>query len=208
MLLASGSPRRREILHQLRIPHLVSAPAGVDESVRDGEHAGAYLERVVRAKLEAACTVFGPTEAAMGDTLRGVNVAAASIVVLVADTSVIVDGAILGKPESLAEAESMIARLAGRTHEVWTRFALGGPSNEAKVLHAETVVTRVTFRALTPERVRRYAESGEGDDKAGAYAVQGLGAALVARIEGSYSNVVGLPAAEVVVALETLGFLS
>jgi septum formation protein len=208
LLLASGSPRRREILHQLRIPHLVAAPSGVDETVREGEHAGAYLERVVRAKLDAACAVFGPTEAAMGDTLRGVNVAAASAAVLVADTSVIVDGAVLGKPGSLAEAESMIAQLAGRTHEVWTRFAIGAPTNEAKFLHAETVVTRVTFRALAPERIRRYAESGEGDDKAGGYAVQGLGAALVSRIEGSYTNVVGLPAAEVVVALENLGLLS
>jgi septum formation protein len=207
LLLASASPRRREILQQLRIPHLVSAPSGVDESVAPGEHAGAYLERVVRAKLSAACVVFGPREAAMGDTLRGVDVAAASAAVLVADTSVIVDGAILGKPESLVEAESMIARLAGRTHEVWTRFAIGAATNEGKVLHSETVVTRVTFRALTPDRIRRYAESGEGDDKAGAYAVQGLGAALVARIEGSYSNVVGLPATEVVVALENLGLL-
>jgi len=207
LLLASASPRRREILHQLRIPHLVSAPSGVDESVATGEHAAAYLERVVRAKLTAACAVFGPTEASMGDTLRGVNVAAAAAAVLVADTSVILEGAILGKPESLAEAEAMITSLAGRTHEVWTRFAIGAPSNQARVVHAETVVTRVTFRALTPERIRRYAESGEGDDKAGAYAVQGLGAALVARIEGSYSNVVGLPAAEVVVALESLGLL-
>jgi septum formation protein len=207
LLLASGSPRRREILHQLRIPHLVSAPSDVDESVAPGEDATAYLERVVRAKLASACAVFGPTEAAMGDTLRGVNVAAASIAVLVADTSVILDGAILGKPESLADAEAMITRLAGHTHEVWTRFAIGAPSNQARVMHAETVVTRVTFRALSPERIRRYAESGEGDDKAGAYAVQGLGAALVARIEGSYSNVVGLPAAEVVVALESLGLL-
>lgn len=207
LLLASGSPRRREILHQLRIPHLVAPPSGVDESVASGEHAGAYLERIVLAKLKSACEVFGPTEASMGDTLRGVNVAAASIAVLVADTSVIVDGAILGKPASLADAEAMIALLAGRTHEVWTRFAIGAPSNEAKTLHAETVVTRVTFRSLTPERIRRYAESGEGDDKAGAYAVQGLGAALVARIEGSYTNVVGLPASEVVVALESLGLL-
>jgi septum formation protein len=207
LLLASGSPRRREILHQLRVPHLVAAPSGVDESVAPGEHAGAYLERVVQAKLVAACAVFGPSAAAMGDTLRGVNIAAAASAVLVADTSVILDGAILGKPASLADAEAMIGRLAGRTHEVWTRFAIGAPTNEARVLHAETVITRVTFRALTPERIRRYAESGEGDDKAGSYAVQGLGAALVARIEGSYSNVVGLPATEVVVALENLGFL-
>jgi septum formation protein len=207
LLLASGSPRRREILHQLRIPHLVGPPSGVDESVASGEHAGAYLERVVRAKLEAACLVFGATEAAIGDTLRGMSVASASLAVLVADTSVILEGAILGKPVSLGEAELMIARLAGRTHEVWTRFAIGAPTNEANALHAETVVTRVTFRALTPERIRRYAESGEGDDKAGGYAVQGLGAGLVARIDGSYTNVVGLPASEVVSALETLGLL-
>lgn len=207
LLLASGSPRRREILHQLRIPHLVAAPGGVDESVAPGEHAGAYLDCVVLAKLHGSSSVFGLSTQAMGGTLRGVNVAAAAAAVLVADTSVILDGAILGKPESLGEAESMIARLAGRTHEVWTRFAIGAPTNEAKVLHAETVVTRVTFRALTPERIRRYAESGEGDDKAGGYAVQGLGAALVARIEGSYTNVVGLPAPEVVVALENLELL-
>jgi septum formation protein len=101
----------------------------------------------------------------------------------------------------------MIARLAGATHEVHTRFAIGlaaSPSDEA---HAETVVTRVTFRPLSNDRIRAYAASGEGKDKAGAYAVQGRGAALVSRIEGSYSNVVGLPACEVMVALERLGLL-
>lgn len=207
LLLASSSPRRREILHQLRIPHLVAAPSGVDERVHEGEHAGAYLERVVEAKLAAASAVFTFDPSSLGDTLRGVNVASAAAAVLVADTSVILDGAILGKPSSVTEAEAMISSISGRVHEVWTRFAIGAPTAEAKVLHVETVVTRVTFRSLTPERIRRYAESGEGDDKAGAYAVQGIGAALVARIEGSYSNVVGLPAAEVVVALENLGLL-
>jgi septum formation protein len=206
LLLASASPRRREILQQLRIPHLVAAPSGVDESVASGEDAAVYLERVVRAKLTAAGAVFCDPHTT-GDTLRGLDRASRAGAVLVADTSVILDGAILGKPGSIAEAESMIARLAGRTHEVWTRFALGQPTPEAEVVHVETVVTRVTFRSLTPERIRRYAESGEGDDKAGAYAVQGLGAALVAHIEGSYSNVVGLPAAEVVVALENFGLL-
>jgi septum formation protein len=208
LLLASGSPRRREILQNLRIPHLVAPPAGVDESVAAGEDPATYLDRVVRAKLAAACAVFSLTQNALGDTLRGVNVAAAAGAVLVADTSVICDDAILGKPASVNEAEQMIARLAGRTHEVWTRFAIGAPETSPNVLHVETVITKVTFRALTPARIRRYAESGEGDDKAGAYAVQGLGAALVARIEGSYSNVVGLPAAELIIALETLGLVS
>lgn len=208
MQLASGSPRRREILENLRLPFVVAA-APVDESTAAGESAATYMERVVGLKLGAAVGA-GPA-----------NVAA----ILVADTSVIVDGAIVGKPGSTAEAEAMIARLAGRTHEVWTRFSLGTPDDaaggstgrsggapdaiatKARVLHAETVVTRVTFRPLTAERVRAYAASGEGMDKAGAYAVQGLGASLVRRIEGSYSNVVGLPACELVQALEGLGLL-
>ena len=144
----------------------------------------------MRAKLSAVCreAEIGPAQA-----------------VLVADTSVIDQGSILGKPADVAEADAMIARLAGRTHEVWTRFAISAPEKVGRVLHEETVITRVTFRALTPARIRAYAESGEGMDKAGAYAVQGLGAGLVARIDGSYTNVVGLPACEVLVALEGLG---
>ena len=133
------------------------------------------------------------------------NIAAAARAVLVADTSVIDEATILGKPASNDEAEAMIARLAGKTHEVWTRFAIGAPEAPARSLHEETVMTRVTFRSLTSERVRAYVASGEGTDKAGGYAVQGRGAGLVARIEGSYSNVVGLPACEVMVALERLG---
>lgn len=208
LLLASGSPRRREILQNLRIPHLVAPPVGVDESVAPGEAPEPYLARVVRAKLDASVHVFTLGDNVLGDTLRGVNVASAAGAVLVADTSVVCDGEILGKPESLDHAEAMIARLAGRTHEVWTRFAIAAPEPAARVLHEETVVTRVSFRALTPARIRRYAESGEGDDKAGGYAVQGLGAGLVSRIEGSYTNVVGLPASEVVVALENLGMVA
>jgi septum formation protein len=221
LLLASGSPRRREILETLGVPIVVRA-ADADETVRDGEAPAGYLARVVRAKLQAAGALL-----AKDASLRGRCAA-----ILVADTSVIAApapapggpianrvtdaaaadtgaaGAILGKPGSVDEAERMIARLAGRTHEVWTRFAIGAAGESApSPLHEETVVTRVTFRPLTPARVRAYAESGEGTDKAGAYAVQGLGAALVSRIEGSYSNVVGLPACEVVVALEQLGLL-
>jgi septum formation protein len=197
LLLGSGSPRRREILTSLRIPFSVHV-AGADESTRTGEGPAPYLERVVLAKLAAVAEVFAPSSGASED-VRSTRA------VLVADTSVIDAGAILGKPADVAEAEAMIARLAGRTHEVWTRFALGAPSREGVVLHAETVVTRVTFRALTAAQVRVYAESGEGTDKAGAYAVQGLGAGLVSRIEGSYTNVVGLPACEVLVAFEGLG---
>lgn len=197
LLLGSGSPRRREILTSVRVPFVVHV-AGADESTRAGEGPAAYLERVVRAKLDAVTAVFAPSSE-VSEEIRSAKA------VLVADTSVIDDGAILGKPADVDEAEAMIARLAGRTHEVWTRFALGDPALEGAVLHAETVVTRVTFRSLTPTQIRAYAESGEGTDKAGAYAVQGLGAGIVARIEGSYTNVVGLPACEVLVALEGLG---
>lgn len=166
--------------------------AGADESTREGEGPAPYLERVVLAKLAAV------TDSA---DLSGISA------VLVADTSVIDGGTILGKPEGPDDAESMIARLAGRTHEVWTRFAIGAPERPFRVLHEETVISRVTFRPLTPARIRAYAESGEGADKAGGYAVQGLGAGLVSRIDGSYTNVVGLPACEVVVALEGLGLV-
>jgi septum formation protein len=200
LLLGSGSPRRREILANLRIPFVVHV-ANADETTRPGEGPEAYLERVVRAKLAAVSAVFDASSEASAEG-RG------SAAVLVADTSVIDDGAILGKPADVDDAAAIIARLAGRTHEVWTRFAIGAPSSESRVLHEETVITKVTFRPLTAAQVRAYAESGEGTDKAGAYAVQGLGAGIVARIDGSYTNVVGLPACEVAVALEGLGLVS
>lgn len=195
LLLGSASPRRREILAALGLP-VVVLPAPVDEAVRAGEHAGAYLARVVRDKL-AAVTARARSE--------GVVARAA----LVADTSVVVDGDVLGKPADVDEAAAMIARLAGRAHEVTTRFALGdlaAPDPSAPV-HEESVTTRVVFRALDPDEIRRYAATGEGLDKAGAYAIQGIGSFAVARIEGSYGAVVGLPACEVVAALRRAGLL-
>ena len=202
LVLGSGSPRRREILASLRVPHVVVV-GQADETVHEGEPAAAYLARVTRAKL-AAVALAMPAE--LGARARAI---------LVADTSVIVDGAILGKPEGADEAGEMIARLAGRVHEVLTRFAIARLASVASPPgagagapeHEETVTTLVTFRALTPREIRAYAESGEGLDKAGGYAVQGLGSALVPRIEGSYTNVVGLPACEVFLALGKLGLL-
>lgn len=206
LLLASASPRRREILQQLGLPTLVSK-IEVDEDVLADEAPDAYLVRIVAAKLSlAAAKAFsGGAAGKRGDTLQAVNIASAAGAVLVADTSVIDGAQILGKPASDADAERIIAQLAGRTHEVWTRFAIGAAESPARTLHEETVKTKVTFRALTSEQVRAYVASGEGRDKAGAYAVQGRGAGLVSHIEGSYSNVVGLPACEVMVALERLG---
>jgi septum formation protein len=195
LVLGSASPRRREILESLRLPFEVAA-ADIDEAVHDREGTVPYLVRIVQAKLHAV-------QGRLGGEL-GARAAA----VLVADTSVIVDGAILGKPADSGDARRMIERLAGRTHEVHTRFAIGAADMAAGApLHAETVVTRVTFRPLSPAEARAYAESDEGKDKAGGYAVQGLGAALVSRIDGSYTNVVGLPACEVVVALGRLGLI-
>jgi septum formation protein len=207
LLLASASPRRREILHQLGIPTLVSK-IEVDEDVHGDELPDVYLVRIVAAKLSMAATkafAAGGGPGKRGDTLQAVNIAAAAGAILVADTSVIDGEKILGKPVDDHDAERMIAQLAGRTHEVWTRFAIGAAESPARTLHEETVKTKVTFRALTSDQVRAYVASGEGKDKAGAYAVQGRGAGLVSRIDGSYSNVVGLPACEVIVALERLG---
>jgi len=193
LVLGSGSPRRREILESLGIAFVV-VTAPVDEDVHDGEAGGAYLERVVAMKLDA-----------VRRALPAPLVASASTI-LVADTCVLAPG-ILGKPSNVEEAYEMIQLLAGRAHEVHTRFALASVVREGAgaFVHAETVRTRVTFRSLTPAQARVYAETGEGLDKAGAYAVQGKGGAFVERIEGSYTGVVGLPACEVAVALEGRG---
>jgi septum formation protein len=148
---------------------------------------------VTTAKLEAVrdCDLGAPTG------------------VLVADTVVIApDGSILGKPVDAHDARSMLVRLAGNTHEVRTRFLLGEPDKGGHVSHAETVTTRVTFRAVTHDEAQAYAAMGEGRDKAGGYAVQGRAATFVERIEGSYTNVVGLPLCQVVVAMRVLGWLS
>ena len=191
LLLGSASPRRREILTTLRIP-IAIAPANADETPRDGEDADAYLVRVVRDKL-ASVARFAKGHAAGA--------------LLVADTLVLLDRVILGKPADVADAASMLRRLSGRAHEVWTRFAIARPEQPDVPAHEQTVRTRVVFRSLDEGEVAAYAASGEGLDKAGAYAVQGLGSFAVESVEGSYPNVVGLPACEVVVALKRLGLL-
>jgi len=192
LVLGSLSPRRREILETLRLPFVVVS-AQVDEEVRPDETPDAYLSRVVRDKLAAVARIAPSHGRAL----------------LVADTVVIADGVILGKPRDPADAERMIARLSGREHEVATRFAIAdlrGADPSAPV-HEETVRTRVFFRELSDDEIRRYVATGEGTDKAGAYAIQGIGSFAVSRIVGSYPNVVGLPACEVVVALQGLGLL-
>jgi septum formation protein len=190
LVLGSASPRRRELVGLLGLPFVV-VPADADEAMRPGEAPSDYLVRVALAKLEAVRALALPIAAG----------------VLVADTIVVApDGGVLGKPRGDDDARTMIERLAGATHEVSTRFVLAEPGG-GPVAHAETVTTRVTFRAIAPAEAAAYAATGEGRDKAGAYAVQGHAAAFVERIEGSYTGVVGLPLCEVVVALRALSWL-
>jgi len=191
LILGSQSPRRRELLERLGVPYLVR-PAEIDETPRADETPSAYLERVVLAKMAAVCAVVA----------RGSRV-------LVADTLVVApDGAILGKPGDDDHARTMLQRLAGSSHRVATRFALAeaNPGRAPTLAHAQTVTTGVTFRALSASEITDYVATGEGRDKAGSYAVQGLAAAFVERIDGSFTNVVGLPLSELSVALRELGW--
>jgi septum formation protein len=187
--LGSASPRRRALLEGLGIP-LVVLPADVDERRKNDETPEAYLGRVVDDKLRAVLADERARETS---------------VVLVADTIVLLGGQILGKPAGAVEARSMLTLLSGRAHEVRTRFALGA---SGRAVHAETVATTVEFRALETDEIDRYVATGEGGDKAGAYAIQGIGSFAVRRIEGSYANVVGLPVCEVVLALRRFGHLA
>jgi septum formation protein len=190
LLLASASPRRRELLASVGLP-LVVDPVGADESEREGEPPEVYLERVVRAKLHAS-----------RDRAAG-SIAAR----LVADTIVVADGRVLGKPRDRAEAIEIVSALSGRAHEVKTRFHVERVGPEPQRELARTVTTRVHVRELPRAWIERYADTGEGSDKAGAYAIQGRFAFAVERVEGSYTNVVGLPLCEVVAALDGLGLI-
>lgn len=190
LVLGSGSPRRREIISALGLPFRVLA-ADIDESLLEAEPALAYLERIAAAKLAGV-------RARLGAELYSV--------VLVADTSVVIDGDVLGKPSDVEDAVRLFSRIAGRAHTVYTRYAIGLPGEtEARV--ARTVATEVHVRAAEPSEIRAYAATGEGLDKAGAYAAQGIGSFFIERVVGSYSNVVGLPACEVLADLRALGLI-
>jgi len=180
LILASGSPRRQSYLQELGINFDVFL-ADNEETPERNESPLLYVARMSKEKCGTAM------ESNRGDW------------VLAADTIVFLDDLILGKPKNRLEALDVLMVLSGRTHEVATSYMLG---NFAKGLkHQETVVTRVTFTTFTKNLALQYIETGEPMDKAGAYGIQGRGAVLVKEIEGSYSNVVGLPLAEVVSAL-------
>jgi septum formation protein len=192
LVLGSRSPRRRELLGSLGIP-FESIPGDADETRRVGESAANYLERVVRGKLTDVTERLPHRD--------GVPA------ILVADTIVVVDDDVLGKPADVAEAEQLLSRIAGRTHLVHTRYAVSLTPALSSPKVERTVESRVTLRKASVGELARYAATGEGLDKAGAYAAQGIGAFLVERIEGSFSNVVGLPVCEVVLDLLATGLL-
>ncbi len=183
IVLASSSPRRRKLLRELGVGFSVRLPV-VDERPRPGELPGPYVRRLALAKARTVA--------------RGLDPGGGASWVLGADTAVVLDGKILGKPRDAGDAAVMLARLSGRTHEVLTGVALvpaaGGRARTS------VVRSRVEMRPFDAAAIRRYVACGEPLDKAGGYAVQGRGRHLVARVIGSLTNVVGLP-------LERLGRL-
>jgi septum formation protein len=169
VVLASASPRRHDLLTNLGVEFVVRAP-DIDESPLHGEAPIDYVRRLASAKAVAVH-------------------AAADELVIAADTTVDIDSHILGKPDDIAEAESMLRRLSGRTHRVHTGIAVRRDGREL----VEVCTTEVTFVELDDAAIRWYIATGEPMGKAGAYALQGAGAALVSGVRGSVSNVIGLP---------------
>jgi septum formation protein len=176
LYLASGSPRRRELLTQIGVPFIPhSVP--IDESPLPDELPSAYVERLARAKALAGLGLLDSPQ---------------EVVVLGADTAVVLDGRILGKPADRDEALATLTALAGREHRVLTAVAVASPAR----LALRVVSSQVTFRELTRGELEAYWASGEPQDKAGSYAIQGLAAIFVSQLQGSYSAVVGLPLCE------------
>jgi septum formation protein len=187
LILASASPRRADLLRAAGFA-FETIVADVDERIRDGETPAIYVRRLAAEKSAAALAALAALEASPGSPGIG------DAVVLGADTVVVADdGATLGKPRDAADAAAMMRRLSGRWHQVMTGVSLRNGAYE--VGRVET--TRVEFTTLTEADIAWYVASGEGRDKAGAYAIQGLASRFIPRIDGSYANVVGLPVAAV-----------
>lgn len=186
--LASGSPRRRELLAQIGIPfeRIVSE---VDETPFDGEGAHAYVERLARAKAAAGVTVAR----AAGQPAR---------LVLAADTTVALDDRILGKPLDAADARAMLASLSGRMHEVLTGVAV----SDGERVEVAVSTSSVRFRSLAAHEIDAYVATGEPMDKAGSYGAQGMGAVLIDEVRGSFSGIVGLPLTETVDLLRRFAY--
>jgi septum formation protein len=187
LILASASPRRRELLQGIGVVFTV-IPSDTAEAAQPGELPQEYALRVAGEKaLDIARRHPG-------------------VWILGADTIVEIAGEVLGKPRDTTDGRRMLRLLSGRTHQVMTAFIL--LDGEGHVRARQVVTSRVTFKPLSDAQIHAYLATGEPFDKAGAYAVQGLGASLVERVEGSYTNVVGLPMDEVQAALHTTGLLN
>ncbi len=189
LVLASASPRRRELLERLGLALLV-APADVDETPQAGERAADYVRRVAAAK----CDAVAESRAALADT------AAAPLPVVAADTIVVLDGKIFGKPADEAAARAMLTELAGRRHEVTTAYRIRHQGSKLD----RSVTTTVSFRLFQAAELHAYLASGEWRGKAGGYAVQGIAAAFVTEVRGSITNVIGLPLCELLADLQAL----
>lgn len=195
LLLASASPRRRELLAQIGLACEVQA-ADIDEAPLSGELPAAYVERLAREKTQA-----------VGEWRKQQGLQGCSWWLIGSDTSVICDQHILGKPEDEAHFKTMMQRLSGREHQVLTAFAILQLNMDgSERLHSEVVSTTVRFRDLSEQDIACYWRSGEPQDKAGGYGIQGLGARFVTAISGSYSSVVGLPLSELAMRLEQMGY--
>lgn len=180
LILASASPRRRELLNQIGVAHRVQ-PVDIDETPKPFESPQAYVERLALEKARAGFAAAGADLPALGS-----------------DTAVILDGEILGKPVDEEDAVSTLLRLSGRRHQVMTGVAVA----KGERCRVEVVITEVSFITFDETRARAYWASGEPADKAGSYGIQGLGGLFVESINGSYSAVVGLPLAQTAAILE------
>lgn len=183
LVLASQSPRRSELLKQLGYEFICES-ADIDETVKPNESPLAYVDRLAREKAQVIANNYS------NDT-----------VVLGSDTSVVVDGNILGKPENKSAAIAMLTMLSGRQHQVITAIAA---TDNTQVL-SKCVITDVYFKPLSVHEIEQYWQSGEPQDKAGSYAIQGIGGQFVKQIQGSYSSVVGLPLYETAQLLAKFG---
>jgi septum formation protein len=182
IILASASPRRKELLDQIRVTYRVH-PVDLDETPLPNETPLAYVQRLA-AEKSAACAAQLNTE----------------IPVLAADTAVVLGRVIMGKPKDQADALAMLTRLSGKTHQVYSAISLRGREHSLAVS-----ITEVTFRRLTEREMLDYWYSGEPVDKAGSYAIQGMGGLFVESIKGSFSGVVGLPLFETAELLSKQG---
>ncbi len=184
LILASSSPRRKELLEAVGVPFEI-VPSKIDECVIEGESPEHHVLRLSKTKASDVSEVY-PDRWILG-----------------ADTIVVLDGTILGKPANRDHAEAMLCKLSGRSHIVLTGYTLCN-NTLPHLRRSRYVRSRVSIRRMSRSEIANYVNTGEPMDKAGAYAVQGLGAAIVKRIEGSYTNVVGLPLCEVVKDLAEL----